>query len=102
MGRERERERESEGEEEKVVCWLTNFFVIVVVVDAAYRSDEGLPWVLPVVRNVEMTMAADETLNHEYLAIDGLSQYSKAASCLLLGEESEAVLQDRVGLSPHI
>ena len=73
-----------------------------MVVDAAYRSDEGLPWVLPVVRNVEMTMAADETLNHEYLAIDGLSQYSKAASCLLLGEESEAVLQDRVGLSPHI
>jgi len=37
---------------------------------SAYRTDEGLPWVLPVVRAIEAVMAADSTLNHEYLPIE--------------------------------
>lgn len=68
----------------------------------AYRTDEGRPWVLPVVRNVEMAMASDETLNHEYLAIDGLRQYSDAASRLLLGQDSQAVLHNRVSLRRQV
>ncbi|XP_065186288.1 aspartate aminotransferase, cytoplasmic-like [Sycon ciliatum] len=62
----------------------------------AYRTDEGNPWVLPVVRSVETALAADETLNHEYLSIDGLKSYSDAASRLLLGSGSKAVLESRV------
>lgn len=29
----------------------------------AYRTDEGKPWVLPVVRQMEVQLAADESLN---------------------------------------
>ena len=36
---------------------------------SAYRTDEGKPWVLPVVRHVEQLMAADMTLNKEYLPV---------------------------------
>jgi aspartate aminotransferase len=32
---------------------------------SAYRTDEGKPWVLPVVRQMEQQLAADETLNKE-------------------------------------
>ncbi|VVC97577.1 unnamed protein product [Leptidea sinapis] len=35
----------------------------------AYRDENGKPWVLPVVRQMEKQMAADETLLHEYLPV---------------------------------
>lgn len=62
----------------------------------AYRTDEGAPWVLPVVRTVESQMSSDETLDHEYLAIDGLRSYTDAAARLLLGEDSIAITENRV------
>ena len=62
----------------------------------AYRTDEGTPWVLPVVRTVESQMSSDETLDHEYLAIDGLRSYTDAAARLLLGEDSVAITENRV------
>ncbi|KAK2144080.1 hypothetical protein LSH36_788g03001 [Paralvinella palmiformis] len=62
----------------------------------AYRTDEGQPWVLPVVRNVEAMKAADQTLNHEYLPIVGKPDYRKAGVELLLGKASPAVTQNRV------
>ena len=62
----------------------------------AYRTDEGTPWVLPVVRTVESQMSSDETLGHEYLAIDGLRSYTDAAARLLLGEDSAAITENRV------
>ena len=62
----------------------------------AYRTDEGTPWVLPVVRTVESQMSSDETLDHEYLAIDGLRSYTDAAARLLLGEDSAAITENRV------
>ncbi|CAH8839162.1 unnamed protein product [Trichobilharzia szidati] len=55
----------------------------------AYRTNEGIPWVLPVVRTVESTMAADHSLNKEYLPVAGLDSLCKAASKLILGDTSE-------------
>ncbi len=66
------------------------------VVSAAYRTEKGEPWVLPVVRTIEAQMSVDPVLNHEYLAIDGLRAFTDAASKLLLGESSLAVTQNRV------
>lgn len=57
----------------------------VNLVVGAYRDEEGKPVVFPVVRNVEMAIAADKTLNHEYLPIDGLKDLSNAAVKLQLG-----------------
>lgn len=61
----------------------------------AYRTDEGKPWVLPVVRKTEKALAEDETLNHEYLGQMGLDDFSKAASRMLLGEDSPAIKENR-------
>lgn len=58
----------------------------------AYRTSEGKPWVLPVVRKVEKALAADELQNHEYLPILGLDAFSKAATSLLLGSNSSTIL----------
>lgn len=61
----------------------------------AYRTDEGQPWVLPVVREVESQMAADHSLNHEYLPIAGLPEFTSAATKLVLGDDSPALLENR-------
>ncbi|XP_054714143.1 aspartate aminotransferase, cytoplasmic-like [Uloborus diversus] len=61
----------------------------------AYRTDEGKPWVLPVVRKTEKALSEDETLNHEYLGQLGLDEFSKAASRMLLGEDSPAIKENR-------
>lgn len=62
----------------------------------AYRTDEGKPWVLPVVKTVEAQMAADPTLNHEYLPISGLPDFRTSAVKVLLGSESPAIKDNRV------
>jgi len=63
----------------------------------AYLTDEGYPWVLPVVRIVEQNMAADTTLNHEYLPVTGLTDFTNAAAKLVLGNESSTIIDNRYG-----
>lgn len=61
----------------------------------AYRTDEGKPWVLPVVRQTEQQLAANEELNHEYLPVLGLESFSSAATKMLLGADSPALTDGR-------
>uniref|UniRef100_A0A1A9UIE9 Aspartate aminotransferase, cytoplasmic n=1 Tax=Glossina austeni TaxID=7395 RepID=A0A1A9UIE9_GLOAU len=61
----------------------------------AYRTNEGKPWVLPVVRKTEIKVASDENLNHEYLPVLGIEAFTKAATALLLGENSPALKENR-------
>ncbi|CAI5454502.1 unnamed protein product [Caenorhabditis angaria] len=61
----------------------------------AYRTEEGKPWVLPVVHNTEVEIANDTTLNHEYLPVLGHEGFRKAATALVLGEDSVAIKEDR-------
>ncbi|XP_060879317.1 aspartate aminotransferase, cytoplasmic [Metopolophium dirhodum] len=51
----------------------------------AYRTNEGKPYYIPVVKKAE-SVVLDGTLNHEYLPILGLESFTKAASQLLLGD----------------
>jgi aspartate aminotransferase len=61
----------------------------------AYRTNEGKPWVLPVVRRTEIEIASNETINHEYLPVLGNEQFTNAATGLLLGSNSEAIQSKR-------
>ena len=63
---------------------------------AAYRTDEGKPWVLPVVKKVEKIIVHDDRLNHEYLPILGLPEFRSAASKIALGDDSPAIQENRV------
>ncbi|XP_072318657.1 aspartate aminotransferase, cytoplasmic-like [Eucyclogobius newberryi] len=63
----------------------------------AYRTDDCLPWVLPVVKKVERLIVEDESLNHEYLPILGLPEFRSAASKVALGDDSPAISENRVG-----
>ncbi|ETN74079.1 hypothetical protein NECAME_13215 [Necator americanus] len=62
---------------------------------SAYRTEEGKPWVLPVVREAEKALADDDTLNHEYLPVLGHEGFSQAACALVLGENSPAIKEGR-------
>lgn len=61
----------------------------------AYKDDYGKPWVLPVVRTVEQQLAHDLTLNHEYLPVLGLAEFTSAAVKLVLGSDSPAVVNNQ-------
>ncbi|XP_017493733.1 PREDICTED: probable aspartate aminotransferase, cytoplasmic, partial [Rhagoletis zephyria] len=61
----------------------------------AYRTNEGKPWVLPVVRKAEQALSKDESLNHEYLGQLGLDKFSELATKMLLGENSAAIKENR-------
>ncbi|XP_034040682.1 aspartate aminotransferase, cytoplasmic [Thalassophryne amazonica] len=62
-----------------------------------YRTDEGQPWVLPVVKKAEKIIARDDSLNHDYLPILGLPEFRALASKLALGDDSPAIQESRVG-----
>ena len=74
----------------KVKIILTN----ILFSTEAYKDDHGRPWVLPVVRNVEQQIANDLTLNHEYLPVLGLPEFTNSAVKLVLGTDSPAVVNN--------
>lgn len=61
----------------------------------AYRTNEAVPWVLPVVRKAEKYISNDESLNHEYLGQLGLEKFCQLATKMLLGEDSAPVIENR-------
>lgn len=61
----------------------------------AYRDNNGLPWTLPVVKKAEHHIVDDAKLDHEYLPIDGLKQFTEASVRLVLGKDSEAIVENR-------
>ncbi|GBM88853.1 Aspartate aminotransferase, cytoplasmic [Araneus ventricosus] len=62
----------------------------------AYRTDEGQPWVLPVVRKIEKAIAEDDSLNHEYCDILGMESFRNAASRILLGEDNPVFKEGKI------
>ncbi|KAL6069317.1 Aspartate aminotransferase [Balamuthia mandrillaris] len=62
----------------------------------AYRTEEGKPYVLPVIRKVEKLLAEDVSLNKEYLPIDGLPDFVNESVKLILGADSPAIAENRV------
>lgn len=62
----------------------------------AYRDDNAKPWVLPVVKKADERLRQDPNLNHEYLPIAGLPEFTSAAQKLILGGNSPAIKDKRV------
>ncbi|VVT54745.1 uncharacterized protein SAPINGB_P004231 [Magnusiomyces paraingens] len=62
----------------------------------AYRDNNGKPWILPSVRKADALISSDPTLNHEYLPIAGLPDFTAGAARLILGSTSPAIAQKRV------
>ena len=54
----------------------------------AYRTNQGVPWVLPSVKAAEMMIAEDPKAIKEYLPIDGLPELKKAAQELVFSKET--------------
>lgn len=61
----------------------------------AYRNDQGKPHVLPSVIKAEEKIA-EKNLDHEYLPISGLAEFTAASAKLAFGEKSKVVTQKLV------
>ncbi|EIW85039.1 aspartate aminotransferase [Coniophora puteana RWD-64-598 SS2] len=62
----------------------------------AYRDNDNKPWVLPVVKKATQILVNDPNLDHEYLPITGLPEFTGAAAKLILGSDSPALRDGRV------
>jgi len=61
----------------------------------AYRTDEGKPYVLSVVKKADQILFEDPNLDHEYLPITGLKSFTAASARLILGADSAAIKEGR-------
>lgn len=86
----------SVGGKQRAASRLSYSYPVSTSLPAAYRNEDGVPWVLPVVRTVEAQMSTDPMLDHEYLPLDGMKAFTEGAAKFLLGKDSPAVTQDRV------
>lgn len=80
--------------------YFTQFFFFLAFsapgsIDIAYRTADGRPWVLPVVKKTEIKIAESDVLDHEYLPVCGTDSFTNASVTLLLGEESAALKEKR-------
>ncbi|WPG99483.1 Hypothetical protein R9X50_00229800 [Acrodontium crateriforme] len=62
----------------------------------AYRDNNAKPWVLPVVKLADEILRKDPAVNHEYLPIAGLVDFTSASQKLILGASSPAISEKRV------
>ncbi|KAK6129692.1 hypothetical protein DH2020_036558 [Rehmannia glutinosa] len=62
----------------------------------AYRTEEGKPLVLNVVRRAEQMLVNDSSRVKEYLPIVGLADFNKLSAKLILGADSPAIQENRV------
>ncbi|KAK4995864.1 Aspartate aminotransferase, cytoplasmic [Elasticomyces elasticus] len=62
----------------------------------AYRGDDAKPWVLPVVKKAEEILRNDPNINHEYLPIAGLPDFTSASQKVILGADSSAIQEKRI------
>ncbi|KAK3041690.1 hypothetical protein RJ639_001500 [Escallonia herrerae] len=62
----------------------------------AYRTEEGKPLVLNVVRRAEQMLVNDQSRVKEYLPIIGLSDFNKSSAKLIFGADSTAIQENRV------
>ncbi|KAI0649475.1 aspartate aminotransferase [Trametes meyenii] len=62
----------------------------------AYRDDDSKPWILPVIKKATEILLNDPTIDHEYLPITGLPEYTSAAARLVFGKDSPVIREERV------
>ncbi|KAK6151801.1 hypothetical protein DH2020_014436 [Rehmannia glutinosa] len=62
----------------------------------AYRTEEGKPLVLNVVRKAEQMLVNDHSRVKEYLPITGLADFNKLSAKLIFGANSLAIVENRV------
>ncbi|KAL5074939.1 hypothetical protein RYX36_013923, partial [Vicia faba] len=63
-----------------------------------YRTEEGKPLVLDVVRRVEHQLLNDLSRNKEYIPIVGLPDFNKLSAKLIFGADSPAIQENRVSI----
>ncbi|KAF2259016.1 aspartate aminotransferas-like protein [Lojkania enalia] len=69
----------------------------VALVVGAYRDNTGRPWRLPAVIEAEKRYFEDSSyFKHEYAPILGITEFTHAASQVLLGKDSPALAEGRV------
>ncbi|KAL2434878.1 Aspartate aminotransferase, mitochondrial [Exophiala dermatitidis] len=67
----------------------------------SYRDENGLPWVLPSVREARRRVSSRK-LDHEYLPILGLQNFRSAVGELVLGSEAYAAIGNRLATAQSL
>ncbi|KAH7906349.1 aspartate aminotransferase [Hygrophoropsis aurantiaca] len=68
----------------------------VALVMGVYKDDDNCPWVLPVIKKATHILLSNPDLDHEYLPVRGLPEFTDAAAKLMFGPTSPALVDGRV------
>jgi aspartate aminotransferase len=63
---------------------------------AAYRDENGRPWVMPFVLDLENKLLESVTFNHEYVIFLGLEPFKELVPRLVFGDNSPDLRSGRV------
>lgn len=77
--------------------WHNVFKYIISV----YKDVEGQPFILPVVKIAENILANGCSLSGDYAPAIGYESLSEAATRMLLGADSPAIIEKRVSIFLH-
>lgn len=61
-----------------------------------FSTDDDKPLILDVVKKAEAAIAADKSLNHEYLDISGDVKFCELSRAVLFGANSPAITEKRI------
>ncbi|KAF3446439.1 hypothetical protein FNV43_RR11618 [Rhamnella rubrinervis] len=61
-----------------------------------YRSEDGKPFVLNVVRRAEQLLVSNLSADKDYLPITGIPEFNKLSAKLIFGADSTAIKENRV------
>ncbi|KAJ5981156.1 Aspartate aminotransferase cytoplasmic [Penicillium canescens] len=61
-----------------------------------YRDNNAKPWILPVVKKADDAIHHDPSVNHEYLSISGLAEFTSAAQKFIVGADSPTIREKRI------
>ncbi|XP_055972640.1 putative aspartate aminotransferase, cytoplasmic 2 [Sorex fumeus] len=60
-------------------------------------TEQGLPWISPVVPKIRQQLSQDPSLNYEYLPEMGMKSFIHASLNLLFGKYSSVIMENRAG-----
>ncbi|KAJ7965978.1 Aspartate aminotransferase [Quillaja saponaria] len=61
-----------------------------------YRTEEGKPFLLPVVREAELLLVNDLEAAKDYIPTTGIAEFNKLSAELIFGADSHAIIKNRV------
>ncbi|XP_069679007.1 aspartate aminotransferase, cytoplasmic-like [Periplaneta americana] len=78
-----------------VLCFVDEHEDKIDLIPGMYRHEDGQPWVMPFVLNIEKKIIDDAGYNHEYVIFLGLRPFTEMVPQIVLGKNNPVIQSGR-------